>query len=266
MIIGAVLAAAVVLYAVLVAVLYAAQRRMLYLPPETTRTAPAESGFAAAEEVVLDTPDAEKVIAWHVPPVGRRPVVVFFHGNGDVLARRVERFRQLTSDGTGLVALSYRGYGGSTGEPTEQGILYDAAAAYEFAIARYDAGRIALWGFPLGTGPAVAIAALRPVGKLILEAPYTSTADIAAEHFPFIPIRLLMKDQYHSDELIGKVRAPLLVMHGERDQAIAFRFGELLFALAPEPKHFVGFPRGHHEDLDAYGAVDVVRNFIADMR
>ena len=266
MTIGAVLVVPIVLYLGLVAVLYAAQRRMLYLPPEITRTSPAAAGFSAAEEVVLDTTDAEKVIAWHVPPVGRRPVVIFFHGNAEVLAWRVERLRQLTRDGTGLVALSYRGYGGSTGEPTEQGIFYDATAAYEFAIARYEPKRIALWGFSLGTGPAVAIAAVRPVGKLILEAPYTSTADIAAENLPFIPIRLLMKDQYRSDELIGKVSSPLLVMHGERDRAIAFRFGERLFALAPEPKCFVSFPQGGHEDLDAYGAVDVVRDFIADTR
>src|SRR5208337_2811477 len=102
----------------------------------------------------------------------------------------------------------------------------------------------AVWGFSLGTGPAVALASERQIGKLILEAPYTSTADVAGSYFPFVPVRLLMKDQFHSDERIAKVHIPLLVMHGKRDPAIAIRFGERLFALANEPKRFVTFPDG----------------------
>ena len=85
------------------------------------------------------------MIVWHVPPRGDKPVVLYFHGNGGSLAWRVERFRRLTADGTGLVALSYRGYGGSSGSPTEAGLIADALAAYAFAAARYPAARIALW-------------------------------------------------------------------------------------------------------------------------
>jgi len=161
-----------------------------------------------------------------------------------------------------LLALSFRGYAGSSGEPTEQGLLLDAEAAYAFVGSRYPKERIVLWGFSLGTGPAVMMAAKHPVAKLVLEAPYTSTVDIAAAIFPFVPVRLLMKDQFRSDLHIGKIAAPLLVMHGEHDQAIAFRFGKTLFAMAPEPKKFVAFPLGIHENLDRYGATGVVRDFI----
>jgi uncharacterized protein len=251
-------------YAGVVALLYVMQRDMLYQPPQTFRTAPAAAGFPAAEEIVLDTADGEKVIAWHVPPQGRKSVVVFFPGNGDVLAARVPRLRAVTEDGTGLIALSYRGYGGSTGSPTEKGLLLDAAAAYAFATAHYGPERIVVWGFSLGTGPAVALAADHPIGKLILEAPYTSTADVAAALFPFIPVRMLMQDQFRSDARIGRVTAPLLVMHGERDPAISIRFGERLFALAHEPKRFVRFPLGGHENLDDYGAIAVVREFLGE--
>ena len=119
-----------------------------------------------------------------------------------------------------------------------------------------------LWGVSLGTGAAVALAAERPVGKVVLEAPYTSIADIAALVFPFIPVRMLLKDQFRSDLRIGKLAAPLLVMHGERDHVVPLRFGERLFALAPEPKRLVRFPHGGHDDLDAFGAVATVHKFI----
>jgi len=250
-------------YVALVAALFFAQRSMLYPVPQAFRTSPKDADFAQAQEHVLDTADGERVVMWHVPPREGKPVVLFLHGNGDILAWRVPRFRALTSDGTGLVAVSFRGYAGSSGHPTEAGLLNDADAAYAFAAARYSPERIVVWGFSLGSGPAVALAAKQRLGKLILEAPYTSTVDIAAPLFPYIPVRLLMRDRFHSDRLIGKVSVPLLVMHGEHDQVISIKFGEQLFALAREPKQFVRFPQARHENLDDFGAIDVVRTFLA---
>jgi dipeptidyl aminopeptidase/acylaminoacyl peptidase len=132
-------------YSGAVALLYVIQRDLLYFPRRTAHTTPVAAGLAAAEEVVLATPDGEQVITWHVPPQPGRSAILFFHGAGDILARRAPRFRTLVADGTGLVALSYRGYGGSTGLPSERGVLLDAAAAYEFAAARYAPERIVVW-------------------------------------------------------------------------------------------------------------------------
>lgn len=244
------------------ALLFVKQRAMLFPIPTAERTAPAAAGFPQAEEHVLTTSDGEKVIVWHVPPRPGHPVVLFFPGNGDFLAGRVSRFKGIISDGTGLVALSYRGYAGSTGAPSEQGLLLDAAAAYAFATERYDAKRIVAWGFSLGTGVAVAVASGQPVGRLILEAPYTSTVDVAASLLRFVPIRLLMRDQFRSDERIARVTVPLLVMHGTNDPAIPIAFGERLFALAHEPKQLMRFPGGGHENLDDFGALEAARNFI----
>jgi fermentation-respiration switch protein FrsA (DUF1100 family) len=165
------------------AVLFFKQRDFLFPIPQTVRTAPEAAGLAEAEEHILPTADGEKVIVWHVPAKPGHAVVLYFPGNGDFLAGSVSRFRDIASGGTGLVALSYRGYAGSTGQPSEPGLLQDAAAAYGFTSARYSADRIVVWGFSLGTGVAVALAAEQPVGKLILEAPYTSMADVAALHF-----------------------------------------------------------------------------------
>jgi fermentation-respiration switch protein FrsA (DUF1100 family) len=250
-------------YVLLVAVLYFGQRAMLY-HPTATRISPVQAGLPQAEEVVLDTSDGEKLVAWHVPPREGMPVVIYFPGNAEIVPWRAERHRATIADGTGLIALNFRGYGGSTGTPTEAGLHRDAEAAYAFAVARYAPSRIVLWGHSLGTGVAVRLAATKPVGKLILEAPYSSTADVAANHFPFVPVRWLMKDQFHSDQWIGKVHVPLLIMHGARDDVIDIRFGRRLFALANEPKRFIAYEKGGHNDLDDYGAGAAARAFIAE--
>jgi hypothetical protein len=244
------------------AVLFFAQRAFIFPIPQTQRTSPEAAGFPEAEEHVLPTSDGEKAIVWHVPAKPGHAVVIYFPGNGDFLAGLAGRFRDIVSDGTGLVALSYRGYAGSSGQPSEQGLLRDAAAAYAFTTARYAADRIVVWGFSLGSGVAVALAAEQPVGKLILEAPYTSIADVAASAFPMLPVRWLVRDRFHSDERIARVTAPLLIMHGARDATIPLRFGERLFALAHQPKQFVRFPEGGHNDLGDFGAVETARRFI----
>jgi fermentation-respiration switch protein FrsA (DUF1100 family) len=252
---------ALVCYGGVVALLYVAQRSLQYFP-ETVRTAPAAAGLAQAQEVVLDTEDGERVIVWHVPPAADdKPVVLYFHGNGASLRWRVDRFRDLTADGSGLVALSYRGYGGSSGSPTEAGLLTDAAAAYAFATARYAPERLVLWGESLGSGPAVAIAAARPVGRLILQSPFTSAADVGAARYWFVPVRLLMKDQFRSDLHIGKVTAPVLVLHGDRDDVVPIALGQRLYAMIAAPKEFVRIPGGGHNDLGAR-AVAAAKRFL----
>ena len=243
-------------------VLFLVQRAFIFPIPQTVRTAPEAAGFPEAEEHFLIAADGEKVIAWHVPAKPGHAVVIYFAGNGDFLAGLVSHFRAITSDGTGLVALSYRGYAGSSGRPSEQGLLQDAAAAYAFTSARYGADRMAVWGFSLGSGVAVALAAEQPVGKVILEAPYTSIADVAGLLLRIVPVRWLIRDQFRSDQRIARITAPLLIMHGARDPTIPIRFGERLFALAHEPKQFVRFPDGGHDDLDDYGAIETARHFI----
>jgi fermentation-respiration switch protein FrsA (DUF1100 family) len=244
------------------ALLYFKQRDLLFPIPPVGRTAPAAAGFPEAEEHVLTTSDGEKIIAWHVPARRGHPVVLFFHGNGDFLAGCVSRFKAVTADGTGRVAVSYRGYAGSSGRPSEDGLLQDAEAAYAFTAARYTADKIVVWGFSLGSGVAVALAAKHPIAKLILEAPYTSAADVAVALYPIAPVRLFMRDQFHSDQRIGGVTAPLLVMHGTDDPAIPIQFGERLFAMAHEPKQLVRLRGGGHENLDDFGAIEIAHRFI----
>jgi hypothetical protein len=244
------------------ALMYFAQRSLMYFP-DRARTAPAAAGFADAQEVMLDTADGERIIAWHVPPRVDKPVVLYFHGNGGALNLRVDRFKRLTADGTGLLALSYRGYGGSSGKPTEGGLIADARAAHAFAAERYP-GRLVAWGESLGSAVAIALAAEKPITRLILDAPFTSAVDVAAATYFFLPVRLLMKDQFRSDERIRHVTAPVLILHGEADDIIPIRYGERLLAMIPGKKRLVRFPDGYHVDLDRHGAMDVALKFLAE--
>jgi fermentation-respiration switch protein FrsA (DUF1100 family) len=249
-------------YAVLATVLYVAQRSLMYFP-DTAHVVPAEAGLPEAEEVPLTAADGVHVTAWHVPPRDAKPVIVYFHGNGGALRFRVARFRRLIADGVGLVALEYRGYGGSAGSPSEQGLIADAQAAYRFAAGHYPPQQLVLWGESLGSGVAIALAAERPVGRVILEAPFTSAVALGARHYWYLPVSLLMKDQFRSDLRIGKVTAPVMIMQGVHDRVVPYAMGEQLFDLANKPKHFVRFLDGGHEDLDDNGALDAVARFLA---
>jgi hypothetical protein len=255
---------AVVGYGGLLALMYVFQRALMYFP-DATRVAPAQAGLPQAEEVTFTSADGEKLVAWYVVPRGNKPLVIYFQGNAEGLPARVGRFTWLTSDGTGLLALNYRGYGGSTGRPTEDGLIADAVAAYEFARERIPTGRIVLFGESLGTAVAVALASEHEIAALILDAPFTSAAAVGASAYPFAPVRWFMKDKFRSDERIGRVSAPLLVLHGEQDGIVTLRFGEQLFALAREPKRMVRFPQGGHVDLDDHGAAKVVQEFLAGL-
>jgi hypothetical protein len=219
------------------------------------------SGIPQAEEHTLTTADGEKVIVWHVPPKPGRPVVVFFHGNGDILAWRVPRFVALTSDGTGLSRSRFA-------DMPDRAVRHLSAVYCWMVPRRMSLRSSATRSIALCCGAfarqrrCVALAAENPIGRLILEAPYTSTSDIVASMIPFMPVSLLMKDQFPSDQRIAKVTAPLLVMHGVRDFAISIKFGERLYVLAPGPKRLVRFPEGGHENLDDFGAISTVRAFL----
>jgi hypothetical protein len=259
---GWIAAIALVLYLALSATVYLAQRSLMYFP-DTAHVTPAAAGLPEAEEVPLTTADGTHIHVWHVAPRDNKPVILFFHGNGGSLAGEVDRFHRLIRDGIGLVGVEYRGYGGNEGSPSEEGLIEDAEAAYAFATAHYPAQQIAVWGGSLGSGVAVALAAEKPVGRLILEAPFTSAEAVGARRYWYLPVRFLMKDQFRSDERIGKVKAPLLILHGVLDRTVPYTMGEQLFELANKPKHIARFLDGGHEDLDSHGALDAVARFLA---
>lgn len=252
-------------YVAVLGMLYVRQRELVF-PRDPAKADIASAGLAAAEEISIATADGERLVAWVVPPRAGKPVLLYFHGNAGNLGRggRIDRFRGLTEDGTGLFAVSYRGYGGSTGTPSEEGLLQDARAAYGAAAARFGAGKLVGYGESLGTGVVLKLAVEVPLQAIVLEAPYRSTLAVAQGLYPYLPLSLVMKDQFRSDEIIGRVQAPLLVLHGERDQVIPFAQGLQLYELANTPKRFLRFPTGRHTDLPRYGAIGEIRRFLAE--
>ncbi|MFN3891679.1 MAG: alpha/beta hydrolase [Beijerinckiaceae bacterium] len=237
-------------YVALVAALYFMQRSLLYRPNAADMEA-TRATMPGVERMTLKTVDGETLVAWHHPPREGQPLFIYLHGNAANLAARNTRLMGFARQGWGFLAVSYRGYGGSTGAPTEDGLIADGEAAY--AKARelgISPERIFLFGESLGTGVAIALATKHQVRGLALEAPYSSTADVARSIYWFVPVGLLMRDQFLSDERVKTVRAPLFIMHGEADRVVPIRFGEKLFAAANEPKEFFRVPGGGHQPLD----------------
>ena len=158
---------------------------------------------------------------------------------------------------------SYRGYCGSTGAPTEVGLHTDARSAYDWVTQSYEASRLVAYGESLGTGVAVRLASEQPLAGLILDAPYTSTADVASLTYWYVPVSWLMLDQFRSLDIIEKVKAPILILHGTDDRTIPFAFGERLYVAAPEPKRFVRIEGGNHTRNLEQGGMTAVTEFLA---
>jgi uncharacterized protein len=237
------------LYLVAMEGMYFLQRQFQYFPLRADPR-PAEVGLDGVQVERLATPDGETVVLWYAPARLGQPTILFFHGNGGDIAGRADRFAHYHAQGYGVAFLSYRGYGGSTGTISEAGFITDALTAYDWLIVqRIPPARIAVVGESLGTGVAVQLAAQRPVGAIILEAPYTAAVDVAAQVYPWLPVRWLMKDQFRSTDFIARITAPLLVLHGTRDPVIPYAMGQALFAAANEPKQFYELVGAGHDAL-----------------
>ena len=254
----------VAVYAAVGLAAYLGQRKLMYFP-DTERTSPAEVGLTGVAERVIDTPDGQRVIAWYGKAQPGKPTLLYFHGNGGSLAIRAARIARFMEQGWGVYMMTYRGYGGSTGSPSEAANVADARLAYQALVREgVPPASIIAYGESLGSGIAVRLAAELPVAGVILDAPYTSIVDVAARAYPFLPVRLLLIDRYDTTRHIAAIKAPLLILHGARDGVVPVEMGRELARLAPEPKRLVVFPNGHHSDLYINGnnAIDAVRAWI----
>lgn len=240
--------ACVIFYVAFTGLLFVMQRKLQYFP-DPRLVAPAAVGLSGFTSVSIETPDGERLVAWLAPARDGFPTIVYFQGNGAGLAARSDRFRLFNWAGYGVFALGYRGYSGSTGAPTEAGLMADGAAAVDYlAGIGIPPGRLVYYGESLGSGVAVPLAAserTRPAA-VILEAPFTSAADVAKRRYWYVPVGLLMKDQFRSMDHIASLTAPLFIVHGDADAVVPLAQGQALFAAAGEPKELMVVRGGDH--------------------
>ncbi len=222
----------------------------------------------AIEEVAFETEDGERLHGWWLPAKARRRGhVLLCHGNGGDIGDRTTHARLLTTAGFDVLLFDYRGYGRSTGKPSEEGTHRDARAAHAALLQRAEDDRVFYLGESLGGAVALALALEQPPAGLILQSAFTSVRDMARLHYPYIP-RGLVPDAYPSIALVRNLRAPLLVLHGERDEIVPASHGEALFEAAPAPKRIHVFPRAGHNDLVSGAAerwVDVIARWAEEV-
>jgi fermentation-respiration switch protein FrsA (DUF1100 family) len=251
----------VLAYAGAVAYLDIAQRHLLYLNTHGAET-PAIAGLPV-RDVHIATADGQTLEAWYEPPQPGQPVFLFLHGNAATLEKGKWRYIRMHKEGVGYLALAYRGFSGSTGSPTEKGVLIDGLAAYDWLRAQGFADKdIIIHGHSLGTGVATYVATQRPARALILEAPFTAAVDVAQARYPFMPVRLLMHDTFASRDRIKDVHMPVLIAHGTADTTIPFAEGQKLYSLANAPKVFVAMPGSGHNTLVRDGLYDHIWPFL----
>ncbi len=246
-------------YLAVMTYMYAFQREIMYNAGGGAAEVLRGVEGVTVETVTMD--DGTNVAVWRAEPADPDlPTVLYFHGNSGNLADREPRQRQILDSGFGLYAPTYRGYPGSEGTPSEAVFIADGLAHFD-RLAE-DGRPIVLLGESLGTGVATAVAARREAEALVLEAPYTATVDVAAARYPWLPVRLLMIDQFVSRDRIGDVTEPVLILHGTDDRTTPFAQGRALYELANEPKEMVVVENAGHNDLWKRGLWNHVQDFL----
>lgn len=242
-------AAAVVVGAyILVVMVFTLAQRSLQYPAPREYFAPAAVGMPDVSEVMLTAPDGTRLMVWWLPPGPGRPTILYFHGNADAVWNLGDRIALWRAAGWGVAAPSYRGYPGSGGSPSEPALIADAELVRDWLTGEVGVApeTIVIAGYSMGSGVAVALATRRPAGALMLVAPFTSAEDVAARAYPWLPVRLLMRDRWRSMDRIGSVTVPLVVVHGMADRLIPVAMGRAIYAAARGPKTMIEVPGAAH--------------------
>jgi len=250
-------------YLILIISLFIFQRSFLYLPAKEK----VDSVYflnTGLEEISLKTKDGLVLKSWIKEPKSQdKYTILIFHGNGGHVGHRVNKFAPFINAGYGLFLLEYRGYADNPGKPNEKGLLYDALAAIEFLSKnKIKSEKIILYGESLGCGIAVKLSSQAEFAATVLEAPYTSIADVAQKHYWYLPAKWLIFDQYNIIDIIDTIRSPLLILHGEKDNVVDISFGKKVFSAAKEPKKSLFVPNANHNNLFEFDVVEKILDFL----
>jgi len=191
-------------------------------------------------EKILTTSDNVKILSWYKPALNKAKLIIYFHGNAGNLGDRVNKFKEFSKSGFGVLAISYRGYSGSEGTPTEAGIINDGETAIKFALAEnYNFEDLIFFGESLGSGVAVQLASRYNPYAVILESPYSSVASVGQKTYWFVPVALLLQDKFESIKFAPKISAPVLIFHGTADKVVSYKEGKILFNAINSQKELI---------------------------
>lgn len=224
-----------------------AQNRFVYYPVRQVELNPGDLGLVF-EDLRIKTVDGETIAGWYVPAEGADRCILFCHGNAGNIGGRAERVGELHRLGFHVLIFDYRGYGDSTGKPSEAGVYRDAQAMWDYLVndKGQRPGDIIVFGRSLGGGVATWLAIENDPGALVLESAFTSVPDMGVRTYPFLPIRWLCRTRYDNLERIARIDIPKLICHSPQDDIVPYEMGRKLFDAAGEPKSFVELGGGHN--------------------
>ncbi len=219
------------------------------------------------EEVFVESTDGLKLHGWFFPGGPPNRTLIFYHGNAGNIGDRLPKIKLLHGLGMNVFIFDYRGYGGSEGSPSLNGVVGDSIAAYEYVLSRsdIDPNHIILYGESLGGAMAVQVAAKKKYAALILDSTFTSIKDMAKSAYSIISG--LAPDVYRSIDLIKELHEPLLIMHGKEDNVVPYHMGKILYEAAPHPKRMVTFEGTEHGGIhaDAEKYIESLDKFLSEI-
>jgi len=222
---------------------------------------------ASVEDCFFETADGVRLHAWWLP--GARPesgpVLLWFHGNAGNITHRGDNLAMFVGRDASVLLVDYRGYGRSEGKPSEKGIYLDGEAAYEYVTRErgVPAGRVICFGRSIGCAVALHVALKYPVAGLVLESPFTSARAMARRMLPLLPVWLFIRSEFDNIGRVPSVKAPVLVIHGDRDEVVPFEQGRAVFDAAPEPKEFYCLEGARHNDTYLVGGAPYMDRLLA---
>jgi len=250
-VIGFFLAMAAMVYVGLAVMLFVFQPKLLYMPFRAVEVTPAEIGLAF-EDVRIATPDGQTLAGWYIPATNATYTVLFCHGNAGNISHRLDTLALFHNLGLNCLIFDYRGYGQSTGTPTEEGTIVDALAGRQWLLEnkQISAENIIFFGRSLG-GAVATLAAARlgdtPPAGLVVESSFTSVPEMGAHLYPWLPVRWFARFWYDAKSAIGTVNCPKVVIHSPDDELVPFAMGKRLYEAARLPKRFFELAGTHNE-------------------
>jgi uncharacterized protein len=255
--------ACILVYIGFVFYIYLIQREMIYFPQQNAPS-PAEAGVPEMDLISFRTRDHLSLSAWYAPPKEvNAPTIIYFHGNGGHIGNRAPLIKPYLDEGFGVLLVTYRGYSGNPGIPTEEGLYNDARGAIQFVLEQQENPCIILYGNSLGAAVAVqmAIESEYPLTGLILQSPFTSVPDLARYHYFYLPVSGLVQDVYDSLSKCKKISAPVLVIQGTADTIIPKKFGRKLYDAIQQPKEiYEAHGKGHNDLFEPERVIGFIRS------